>query len=490
MRKWIAGAGVIAIAFVGALVGNAAMHTSQQIQVDPVTVDVDAKAAAERLSRAVQIETVSTQGAEFEGFPFLELHDLLEHSYPLVHKTLKREIVADYSLLYTWRGSDESLAPMLLMAHQDVVPVEAGTEDAWTHPPFSGAIEDGTIWGRGTMDDKNNVLAQLEAVEMMIADGFQPKRTIYLAYGHDEEIGGTGAVATAALLKERGVRLYLVLDEGGAIVSNSMPGLDAAPAYVGISEKGYVTVELVARSEGGHSSMPPPHTASGRIGAAVARLEANPMPAAFAGPAGDMLDALGREMGFGMKFVFANRWLLGPVVKAQMLGKPASAAMLRTTTAVTMLEGSVKENVLPQVARARVNFRILPGDTIDSVVAHVRETIDDDEIEVIANGDIGSNPSPISRIDGPEFAALERSIREIFPSTPVAPFLVLGATDARHYAGLSDCVYRFTPNLLENQDLKRIHGTDEAVGVENYAKGIGFYVRFVQNTAGAEIQSP
>ncbi len=483
MRKWLAGLTLFVVGLAGFLLANTLMHTSKQRQVEPVAVDINAEAVAQRLSRAVQLPTVSAQDGKFDGFVFLELHDLLEHAFPLVHSTLKREVVADYSLLYTWQGSDPSLDPLLLMAHQDVVPVEPGTEDTWTHPPFSGAIADGAIWGRGTMDDKNNVLAQLEAVEKLLTDGFQPKRTVHLAYGHDEEVGGTGAIAIASLLKERGIELYMVLDEGGAIVADSMPGVSSAPAYVGISEKGYVTVELIARATGGHSSMPPQHTAAGRIGAAVARLESNPMPASVSGPAEEMLDALGPEMDFGMKLVFANRWLLGPIVKSQMLEKPPSAAMLRTTTAVTMLEGSVKENVLPAVARARINFRILPGDSIESVLAHVRETIDDDQIEVISNGDMANEPSPVSRIDGPQFATVARSIREVYPDSPVAPYLVLGATDARHYTGLSDCVYRFTPNALENADLKRIHGTDEAVGLESYANGIAFYVRLLTNAA-------
>ncbi|HMF56253.1 MAG TPA: M20/M25/M40 family metallo-hydrolase, partial [Pyrinomonadaceae bacterium] len=299
------------------LVVNTFRHPSKQIGVQPAQdVSVDDGALASHLAQAIRFQTVSTSDpAQVKTEEFLNLHRFIEETYPNVHTKLTRELVADYSLLYTWKGSDQSLKPMLLAGHQDVVPIEPGTESRWTHPPFDGQIADGYVWGRGSLDDKCTMIGVLEAVEMLLREGYQPRRTIYLAFGHDEELGGPhGAPAIAELLRTRGVELESVLDEGGAITEGFIKGLSKPAALVGTGEKGFMSVQLSVETEGGHSSAPPPQTAVGIVSAAVARLEGNQMPARIDGATQAMLDYLGPEMNFPQRIALANLRLFRPLV--------------------------------------------------------------------------------------------------------------------------------------------------------------------------------
>lgn len=443
--------------------------------------------AAERLAEAVRIPTISHEdSARFDAAAFAALHELLRTRFPRVHARLRRETVAGHSVLYTWPGTDPSLPPVLLMGHLDVVPVEAGTEARWARPPFAGVVEGGFVWGRGSMDDKSSVLGTLEAVEMLLAEGFAPRRTVLLAYGHDEETGGQGARQTAALLRQRGVRPWMVVDEGGVIGQGVMPGVDRPTALIGIAEKGFVSLELTAQAEGGHSSMPPRRGSIGRLSAAIQRLEASPMPARLDGASLKLFDRVGPEMPFAQRAVFANLWLTRPLVIRTLAGAPSSDAMVRTTTAPTIFQAGTKDNVLPSRARAVVNFRILPGDSVPGVVAHVRRVVDDTLVRVRVMQGFSSEPSPVSRTDGEAYRVLERSIRQASPDAVVAPYLVLGGTDARHYHALSDAVFRFLPMRVTPEDLDRIHGTDERIAIRDYLAAIRFYRQLLLNTAGPE----
>jgi carboxypeptidase PM20D1 len=405
-------------------------------------------------------------------------------AFPRVHSTLTREVVAGYSLLYTWPGKDPKLAPILLMSHQDVVPVEPGTEKGWTHPAFSGDVADGFVWGRGALDDKVGVLAILEAVETLIGKGFQPQRTILLAFGHDEEVGGAhGAAALAALLAQRGAHPELILDEGGAIVEGLVPGLNCPAALVGTAEKGSMNVELVAESEGGHSSMPPAHTAIGRLASAIEQLEDNPMPARIDGATKRSFDFLAPELPFSQRLVLANLWLFDPIAKHAFAADPAGNARIRTTTATTIFQAGVKVNVLPHQARAVVNFRILPGDTGASVLQHVRDTVGPG-IRVARKERFVSEPSPESDVNAPAFRLLQTTLVQTVPHVVVAPNLLSGGTDTRHYESLSPNVYRFLPIRINGEDLKRLHGTNERVGVESYGEAVRFYAQLIRNGAG------
>jgi carboxypeptidase PM20D1 len=369
------------------------------------------------------------------------------------------------------------------MGHMDVVPVEAGTERAWSHPPFSGDLADGFIWGRGTLDDKCGVMAVFEAVELLLKQGFQPRATVYLAFGHDEEIGGEGGAGRIVeVLALRKIRLKYVLDEGLAITQGIVPGLEKPAALVGIAEKGSASIELSAEAVGGHSSMPPEQTAVGIVAAAVRVLERNPMTASLDGPAALLFDRLGPEMPFLTRLAIANRWLFGRLIIAELAGSPATNALVRTTTAATIFEGGVKENVLPARARAVVNFRIKPGDTIDGVLAHVRKTVADSRVTIKLLDPAGArSASAVSRTTSAGFRTIERTIRQVSPGTLVAPSLVLGATDSRKFEVVADDVYRFLPYVLGPDDTRRVHGIDERISVESYRDCVRFYAQLLKN---------
>ena len=442
--------------------------------------------AADRLSGAIRIPTVSAEDpAAFDGEPFRSFHAYLEKAFPLVHSHLRREIVGTHSLLYTWTGADPSADPILLIGHLDVVPIEPGTEQKWTHDPFGGRIVDGFIWGRGAIDNKSAVVGTLEAIEMLSSERFRPSRTVLLAYGHDEEIGGMGgARQIAALLKQRGVKPGMVLDEGGVIGYGVLAGIRAPVALVGIGEKGFVTIELTARASGGHSSLPPAQSAIGILSAAVARLERNPMPARMDGPTRQMFDRVGPEFPILQRALFANLWLTRPILIRRLQQAPATNAMIRTTTAPTILQAGTRDNVLPSHARAAINFRILPGDSIRAVIEHVTRVVADDRIEITVGGRFSAEPSRASRIDSDAFRTLERTIRSIVSHAVVAPYLVVVVTDARHYADLSENIFRFQPLRLHSDDLTRVHGINERVGIRDYATAIRTYRQLLMNAAG------
>jgi carboxypeptidase PM20D1 len=483
MRRALAGALAALLLLGGVLAVRALRLRSRQLQVPPVhDVEVDGAAAAGRLAGAIRFATVSSlEPAGPDGSAFDGLHAYLEQAFPLVHARLPRERVGGHGLLFTWAGSDAALAPALLLAHQDVVPVEPGSEGAWQQPPFSGAIADGFVWGRGSLDDKAGLLGILEAVEILLAREVRPRRTVVLAFGHDEEVGGgQGARALAERLRAAGLRFEFVLDEGLAIVEGVLPGVAQPLALVGVAEKGYANVRLVVTAAGGHSSLPPRDTAIGLLGRAVARLEARPLPARIEGVPAEFLEALAPELPFGQRLLLANLWLSRPLVTHLLASAPNTSALLRTTTAPTLISGGVRENVLPQRAEALVNFRIRPGDSVAGVLQHVRDAVGDERVEVSLAGEHSSEPSPVSSAAGAGFEAIARAVREVEPRALVAPSLVLGATDARHYQALSPAVYRFLPVRLGPDDLPRVHGTNERIAIEDYRRAVRVYVQLLR----------
>ena len=372
------------------------------------------------------------------------------------------------------------------MGHSDVVPVEGESLKQWTENPYGGKISEGYIWGRGTLDDKVNIVGILEATERLLLEDYQPMRTVYFAFGHDEEVGGiNGAAAIARRFKQQGIEFEYIMDEGMVILEKAMPGLDPTVALIGIAEKGYTTLELTAQLEkGGHSSMPPKTTAIGLLAESIKKLENQPFPASVQGPTKLLFDYVGPEMTWPNKAVFANLWLFEPVLLGQLSKAPTTNAIIRTTTAPTIINGGVKDNILPTTARAWVNFRIFPGETFEDVANRVGQIINDPRVNVGFSKEsaFSANPSPVSEVESFGFTVLQRSIKEIFPGVIVAPALVIAATDARHYSGLSKNIYRFSPLQLNNDDLKRIHGIDERISVENYKKLVLFYRQLVMNS--------
>jgi carboxypeptidase PM20D1 len=484
MRRLLLGAVVAAALLVAALVLSALRLPSRQIAVPPAPPRaVDADAVAQHLAGAVRFPTVaySDDPAQVPNDAFEGLHAWLAATYPRMHGALVRERVGAQSLLYTWRGSDPALAPVLLLAHQDVVPAE--NLDRWTRPPFAGRVEDGFVWGRGAIDDKGPLVAICEAVEQLVAEGYVPKRTVMLAFGHDEEVGGEhGAGEIAKLLASRGVRAELALDEGSALVHHMLPGLDRNAALIGVAEKGFATIELVALGAGGHSSTPPRETAAGVLARAITRLESHPLPGGIGGVARSFFETLAPELPLYARVPLANLGLFGTPMDWALSRQPAINALLRTTTAVTMLSGSPKDNVLAVQAIATVNFRLLPGDSGEQVRREVEAIVDDPRVTVKFK-ETPRESSPVSPIDGPAFALLQRTLGEVFPDAIVAPFLTVGGTDCRHYEAVTDGLYRFIPFAFGPDDLKLPHGIDERVPVASLPDAVRFYARFVTNAS-------
>lgn len=434
----------------------------------------------DRFSAALRFATISTQErAAFDSAPFLAMHAWLREAFPNVDRRLTREAVAGLSLLYTWPGTDTTLEPVLLMGHLDVVPVEPGTESRWTYPPFAGTVADGHVWGRGTLDDKASVIAILEAVEWLVAQGFQPRRTIYLAFGHDEELGGfQGAAALAKVVGERAGKLAFLVDEGGVVAQGLVPGVSRPVALIGVVEKGSMGVELTVERVGGHSSMPPRNTAVGILSRAITRLEDHQMPARLTPVVEEMFLRVAPEMPFLNRLIMANLWVFRPVVVRLMQANDRTAAMLRTTTAATMVSGSPKENVLPILAKALVNFRILPGDTPEDVLEHVKRAVADTSVHVAGTG---RGASPVADYAAPEFGIVEKTVGQLFPEAVPVPFLMIGGTDTRHYEGLTRNVYRFNPIVATTELVSGAHGTNERVRADDFVRAARFFAQLIRN---------
>ena len=386
-----------------------------------------------------------------------------------------------YGLLYEWESRSPPLPPLLLLAHYDVVPVQPGSAAQWHQPPFAGRVADGYLYGRGTLDDKLSVLGQLEAIDYLLQNNFQPERTVLLAFGQDEgTLGQRGAATIAAALQRRGIHPALILNEGGLVRTDGVAGLARPVALVGIGEKGYVSLEISAVGVGGNSSMPPAHTSIGLVAAAVAKLETHPFPMRLDGGLGALLDYLASKLPFGKRLIFTNSWLFGPLIKRMLAALASGNAALRTTTAHTIFRAGTKDNVLPIGAAATVNFCILPGDSVADVVREVRRIIDDKRVQVRLLKK-GNEPVPVSSTASAAFGTLHRTIGNVFPEALVAPYVLVGATDARAYTGLSPSTYRFSPLPMAEADIQRLHGTNERIRVADYERMIQFYVALIKN---------
>ncbi|MBO4222802.1 M20 family peptidase [Bradyrhizobium neotropicale] len=475
-----------ALVLAGVLAFNVFSRGSRQLQVAAIPrAAVDAETAASRLAEAIRFRTISSFEKPEQHAPALRgMQAHIEKSFPAFHAAAKREVIAGLSLLYTWEGSDPRAQPIALLAHQDVVPVAPGTDKDWQQPPYDGVIADGFIWGRGSWDDKGNLYSMLEAAEALAKAGFQPKRTIYFAFGHDEEVAGTrGAKAIAATLASRGIKLDFVLDEGLLITDGIMKGLARQAALIGVAEKGYATLVLSAQATPGHSSMPPRETAIGMMSAALVKLEDHRLPMQIRATVSEMFDTLAPEMNGVNRVILSNLWLFKPLLLREFAKTGPTEAMVRTTTALTIFNAGDKDNVLPGRAEATVNFRLLPGDTQASVTDHVSSTVGNDRISIKPFPG-NSDPPPVTGTASASYQTLNRTIREIYPDVIVAPGLMIAATDSRHYAGIADNIFRFSPVRANSDDLKRFHGTNERLSIEGYADMIRFYRRFIENSAG------
>jgi len=470
------------VLIIGALLSIALVRTLMHSAPEPtvnvgVTADIDGEVAINNLAASIRFKTISHQDKEkfspqeFEGFI-----KWAADTYPEFHSAMQLEML-EYTLLFKWEGSDNSLAPILLTAHYDVVPVIPGTESIWEEEPFAGVISNNRIWGRGALDDKSGVVGMMEAATYLIQNNFQPTRTVYFSFGHDEEIGGGGAAQVTEKLKQEGVQLQWSLDEGSFVNRGFFPGVDKLVAPINVAEKGIMNLLIVAKAKGGHSSTPPKKTAVTILADALIKLENEPLPGSLEGLSAVMFDEVSKHMPFGYRFLFANRWLFGGLLDSQMSSTPVINAMIRTTTAPTMLSGSIKSNVLPIEATALINFRLHPRDSIESVTEHVRRVVGSDQVEVRALG--GMEASGVSSWESPGYEIITSSLSKVYGEVVSVPGIMIAASDTRHYSKVADNSFRFNPFSIVPEDMTGFHGTNESIDADSFVAGIKTYVDII-----------
>jgi carboxypeptidase PM20D1 len=495
MWRWIAGAVLVAVLGAGAVVYNRAENfgpdapaaAAAQTAAAPA-LDVNVDQAAQRLSQAIRFKTISVQeGAVWDAAPFAAQRAWLETAYPAFHAAATREIVNQESLLFTWKGTDETLPPILLLAHLDVVPVEEWSLKQWKAEPFAGEVRDGFVWGRGALDDKGSLIGILEAANALAASGWKPRRTIIFAFGHDEEVSGLqGAVSIAKLLKERGVNAWFALDEGMAVISR-FPMTGGPVALIGIAEKGYATLRVTATATAGHSSTPPADTAVTLLSEAIIRIHRMPIEMKLeGGPGLGLVRALAPQLPQSVRVAAANEWLFSPVINQQLGRDPRAAALMRTTIAPTMLEASPKENVLPSRASAMINFRLHPRDTSAEILAAAQEAVRGIPGVTLEWASPPNEASPVSSTESDSYRLIASVATTVGDGAPAAPTLVLGATDSRHYADVAENVYRFSPALLSDEEIEGAHNVNEKLSVENVGRMVRGYAQLMTAGAGAQ----
>lgn len=443
----------------------------------------DINIAAANLGQAIAFQTISHQNkADNRIEEWDRLHLWLQTTYPAVHAKMKRELISGHALLYHLQGSDPTLEPIILMAHQDVVPVTEGTEKDWKYPPFSGQLAENAVWGRGAVDDKGALIGLFEAFEALARSGFAPKRSVYLVSGHDEEVGGTGAKAVADVLATRGVKALFTLDEGSAIVSDA-PIINGPAIMIGIAEKGYATLRLTAKAPGGHSSMPPSETGVVNLAKAIVAINKNPFPAELKGPGVEMIRALSARGDTIARMAAANEWAFSALTLRTIGKSPSGAAMFHTTIAPTMLEGSPKENVLPQSATALINYRIAPWNSSADVMKRAKSAIGTLPVTL----DWVSpprEPTPVSSTKSPGWSMIAAAAAAQAPNAAIAPYLVVAGTDSRSFSAVSQDVYRFMPAHFTIRETGMIHGTNEHITIQNLSRMINFYAQLIATSAG------
>ena len=450
----------------------------------PPKSDIDEAKASQHLSGMIKHKTVTSGTMEgFDEKAFLGLHKYLEKTYPLVHKTLEKQVVNKYSLIYKWKGSGSEKKPILLMAHQDVVPVEQSTLSEWEHEPFSGEVADGYVWGRGALDMKGQLCQIFEGIESLLEKGYEPQRDVYIALGHDEEsMGIFGAGECVKTFKEMGISFDFVLDEGGVLMDGKIMGIDANVAAIGICEKGYADIRLTVDAKGGHASRPPKETAVGTLARAITALEKHQMHSGMNTALKGMLDAVGGYMKFPLNVIASNLWITKPLLIKGLAAGSTGAAMVRTTMAPTMLSGSGASNVLAARATAVVNCRIAPGDSVADVAAHFKKVINNDDVKVEVI--MGYEPSKVSSIDSEGYEAVYKTAAEMFGDFVLTPYLMVAATDSRRYGEIADNVYLFQPTRSVMEDLATIHAAGERISTQSLAEGAEFFARLVKNADG------
>ena len=451
-------------------------------------VAVDAETVTAHLSQAIRIPTIATGNEATQEYQsFRKFTAWAEQTYPLVYAAMDLKMIAEHTILLRWEGSVPALKPILLTAHYDVVPVVPGSEGEWQYPPFGGDVAQGFVWGRGALDDKSAVIVMYEAAQLLLSQGFEPTRTVYFSFGHDEETGGeAGAAGVAEHLKAKGVQLAWSIDEGSFVVDGILPGVDKPVASINVAEKGYVTLELVAHGPGGHSSMPEEELATDILAQALVNLRKHPLPGGLEGLSADSFDIMARHLPFGRRLLMANRWLFGSLLESELSKDARIDALMRTTTAPTILRAGVKPNVIPPTATAVVNFRLHPRDSVEEVLAHVVSAIDDDRVEVLtAEGGLRSPPSGISSTEAEGYQVISRVAKQVYGDIIVAPGMTMGGTDSKHYGKVADNTYRINLMKIAPSEASGFHGKNERISVDNLVSGTRAYYQLIKEAAGA-----
>ncbi len=433
--------------------------------------------AVAKLRALVRIPTISdVDPAERDEKPFVAFEQELARQFPLLHQHLELVPIPGHALLFHWPGAAHE-RPVVLMAHIDVVPVDE--EAPWQHPAFDAVLVDGNLWGRGTLDDKGCLVGIAEAVERLLEQGFTPRQDVWLSFGSTEEVFGETADLAVTELTRRGVAPWFVLDEGGAVAAEAFPGFAPPLAVIGMSEKGSTTLELRVDGRGGHSSTPARMDATARLARAILRLDRHPMPASIPVPTLDMFGRIAPHARLPLRPLLANAARLKvALARALVAAGPEPAALTRTTLAVTTLSGSPAHNVLASTARAGVNARVMPGDTVADVVEHVRRVVHDKKvgIRVVERGEA----SPLSPVDDEAFRLVESTIREAFPDAVPTPYVMMAATDSRVFTRICSRVYRFAPFRMSKAQRQSIHSYDEHIGIDDFADGMLWYQRLIE----------
>ncbi len=440
-------------------------------------INIDIKRASKNLAKLISIPTITNKAKK----EFIEMHDLLSAQYPRLHKTLKLRKVNQYSLLYHWPGSNKKLPPILFLAHMDVVKVGIAEQARWQHPAFSGFIDKHSIWGRGALDDKAAITSLFESLSYLLKMKFKPKRSIYIALGHDEESGGRqGAVEIRKLLEAKKIKPLAIFDEWSGVFAGNILKVNKAVALVAVAEKGYLTVSLEVEGETGHSSKPPRTTAIDRLSRAIAVLNRKPMPARLTEPVKTMFERMANEMDFSSRLVIANTWLLESLLLKELTKQSVSNALVRTTFATTVFKAGDSENQLPLNAKALINVRLLPGIRPQKVIDYIKKLVNDPLVKLSIKLPV-SEASAVSSFTSPLYRVLETSIKQEFEDALVVPGLLIGASDSRHYHSLGSPIYRFRAFRLNQKDIRSVHGINERISIKNLAHSIRFYVRLLLN---------
>lgn len=434
--------------------------------------------AVEKLCQLVRIRTVADLDPErTDPEPFVQLRAAFDAAFPQLVRTLEEVLLPGHAMLWRWPGSNPDADPVVLMAHQDVVPVQTG--DPWTHPAWDANIVDGAIWGRGTLDDKGCLVAIAEAVERLLVAGFTPARDVWLSFGADEEVLGTTARAAVDELRERGVSPWFVLDEGGAVAADAFPGIKAPLAVIGTTEKGSATFRLTVTGRGGHASTPRRREPAARLARAIVKVDDHPFPSRIPAPTRELFDRIAPHGPAPLRPLLARASRAGSALAAVLrMAGPETAAMSRTTAVTTTLHGAPAHNVIPVSATAHINVRILIGDTLAGVQEHLRSAIADPKVDVELVA--GDEPSPVSPVDDDAFRLLERTIGDCFPEAVPTPYVMMAATDGRHFCAITPRVYRFAPFRMSKAQRQAIHSYDEHLGIDDFLDGIDWYRRLIE----------